>query len=60
MSQKIVLQTTNFETNDIIEDVNVDAVKQNKVHKMYLKLIGSNFLFTEFLRYKIQNIRDKV
>ena len=27
MSQKILLQITNFETNDIIEDVNVDAVK---------------------------------
>ena len=27
MSQKILLQTTKSETNDIIEDVNKDAVK---------------------------------
>ena len=27
---------------------------------MYLKLIGSNFLFTEFLRYKIQVLEDKI
>ena len=26
---------------------------------MHLKLIGSNFLFTEFLRYKIKVLEDK-
>ena len=43
MSQKIVLQTTNFETNDIIEDVNVDAVKIKYLPK-YIA-VGCHIIF---------------